>query len=47
LRYLYKVNAKLQVDVVKEGGETIHLGLEPTEHLMQIESFFNPISSME
>ena len=47
-RYMYKMSIELQLDLAIPKQGTIILGKEgPTNHLVQIESFFNPVSNIE
>ena len=47
-RYIFKMSMELQLALAIPKQGTIFLGKEgPTNHLVQIESFFNPVSNIE
>ena len=47
-RYIYQMSMELQLTLAVPKQGPIILGKEgPTNHLVQIESFFNPVSNIE
>jgi hypothetical protein len=46
-RYLIRLEAELIITSYSKIGEQKRGGAGPTEHIIQVESVFNPVSNME